>query len=102
MTDPRHKALLALYGAMLRLYPANFRREFGQEMLAAFGDAIDERGPVAALSLLISDFVPSLLHEHLEDSSGVVFAIRALLCAFPPLALYAAAIARVGKMEELL
>jgi len=100
MPDRKHKLLLALYAALLHLYPANFRRQFGQEMLAAFADTRDERGLVAALSLLIGDLLPTLLREHLEDSSSLVFIIRALLCALPPLILYTVAVAHVQNIDE--
>src|ERR1043165_2893070 len=100
MPDRKQQFLLALYSILLRLYPASFRNQFGQEMLDAFSEVLEGRGTLAAFSLLMSDLLPTLLREHLEDCSSILLAIRGLLCLLPPIALYALVLAHIQNLDE--
>jgi hypothetical protein len=61
--------VLRVYAGLLRLYPAQFQREFGEEMQSVFAEALDASragGPGARLRLLgreLRDLPGSLLHE---------------------------------------
>jgi hypothetical protein len=96
----KNKPLVALYAALLHLYPSSFRRRFGQEMLAAFSDLLNDFGPLPAISVLLREFLRSLFREHSDDPSSLVFAIRALLCPLPPMILYAIVLANVRDFDE--
>src|SRR5688500_1920600 len=96
-TDNR---LLAVYAMLLRLYPASFRRQFGAEMLETFSELLNCHGPVAASLLILREFLPTLLREHLDDPSSVGRLIRGMLCPIPALMIYAALVARVVNVEE--
>jgi hypothetical protein len=45
---PPHRASRVLYRAVLRLYPANFRERFGDDLDRDFADLIEQRGAIAA------------------------------------------------------
>jgi len=96
-TDNR---LLAVYAALLRLYPLSFRRQFGAEMLETFSELLNYHGPVVASLLILREFFPTLLREHLDDPSSIGRLIRGMLCPIPVLIIYAASIARVENVEE--
>jgi hypothetical protein len=64
----------ALYRLLLQFYPRSFRREYGELMQQAYRDlyrdAEKNRGYLGVLSLwgrILSDFVSSVLWEHLDD-----------------------------------
>jgi hypothetical protein len=64
----------ALYRLLLQFYPRAFRREYGELMQQAYRDlcrdAEKNRGLLGVLSLwgrILSDFVPSVLWEYLDD-----------------------------------
>jgi len=101
MAKPRHKPLLDLYAALLHLYPASFRHQFRGEMLATFSDILEDRGRRCAFLVVLCELIPSLLREHLDDSSSFVFSIRLLLCALPPLGIYFAIVFHTQKFDEL-
>ena len=54
----------SLYRALLRLYPASFRAEYGEELLQAFAESSRRRGRVAAMGAAVSDVVPNALLAH--------------------------------------
>jgi len=101
MSNPRHKPLLDLYATLLRLYPASFRRQFRQEMLTTFSDVLEDRGRRSGLFLILCELIPSLLREHLDDPASLIFSIRALLCALPPLAIYFAIVSHAKTFDEI-
>src|SRR5678816_1332347 len=99
MNEPRHPFILSLYAALLRLYPSDFRRKFGADMLEDFSQLLDHHGPVPASILIFREFVPTLLREHLDDPASLSRLIRQTLCPLPALILYAAALSRVQHLE---
>ena len=54
----------SLYRALLRLYPASFRAEYGDELLHAFAESSRGLGPVAATFAAIRDVIPNALLAH--------------------------------------
>jgi hypothetical protein len=101
MSNPRHKPLLDLYAALLHLYPASFRRQFREQMLTTFSDILDDRGRRSGLFLILCELIPSLLREHLDEPASLIFSIRALLCALPPLAIYSAIVSHAKSFDEI-
>lgn len=64
------RRLLWLYEVLLRLYPARFRAEFGDEMRATFAQVIQEQtGSSRVFHILIElrDFPISVLREHIAE-----------------------------------
>lgn len=65
------KALIWCYGVLLRVYPRSFRREFGEEILLAFGDVVDSAvakngwAVWRAFALEVRDFPLALVKAHL-------------------------------------
>ena len=55
---------LSVYRALLRLYPASFRTEYGAEMLRAFAESTRGQGRVATTLAAIGDVVPNALLAH--------------------------------------
>jgi putative ABC transport system permease protein len=55
---------LLVYRALLRLYPASFRAEYGEELLRAFADSTRGHGRVSATFAAIGDVVPNALLAH--------------------------------------
>src|SRR5262245_38613684 len=55
---------LSVYRALLRLYPASFRAEYGAELLRFFAESNRGRGPVATTFAAIRDVVPNALAAH--------------------------------------
>jgi hypothetical protein len=100
MHNRKHNALLAIYAALLHLYPSNFRRQFGMDMLDTFSDLMHHRGPLLASSLILREFFSTLFREHLDDPASLARLIRLLLCLLPPLAIYAAVLAHIRNVEE--
>ena len=54
----------SLYRALLRLYPASFRAEYGDELLRAFAESSNGRGPVASALAAVADVVPNAILTH--------------------------------------
>src|SRR5688500_3992763 len=54
----------SLYRALLHLYPASFRAEYGEELLRAFAESTRGRGRVAATLAALGDVVPNALLVH--------------------------------------
>ena len=61
---------MRFYRALLRLYPAGFRAEYGEELAAAHAARIREHGgllaPFAHILLAISDVVPNAIGAHFD------------------------------------
>src|SRR5215212_4751817 len=55
---------LSIYRALLRLYPASFRAEYGAELIRTFGKSTRGRGRVATTLAAIGDVVPNALLVH--------------------------------------
>jgi predicted permease len=55
---------LSVYRALLRLYPASFRAEYGDELLRTFAESTRGQGGVAASFAAIRDVVPNALMAH--------------------------------------
>jgi putative ABC transport system permease protein len=55
---------LSVYRALLRLYPASFRADYGPELLRAFAESTRGRGRVAGTLAAIGDVVPNALLAH--------------------------------------
>src|SRR5262249_51076492 len=55
-----------LYRALLRLYPASFRREYGDELTAIFAHRVSERGQFAALMEAVADVISSAVAAHAD------------------------------------
>ena len=59
--------MIAFYRALLRLYPASFRTEYGEEMTAAFVDACADASGVRVIALLLrtaAQEIPNALAVH--------------------------------------
>ena len=73
-----------LYGLLLRLYPARFRKEYGEEAMRVLRERLrDERGPMARLRLwfdLVADAGLSLSREYRRAAVGLLH--RASGCRF--------------------
>src|SRR5687767_5051766 len=97
-TDKRHP-LIRSYAGLLRLYPADFRGEFADEMLAAFEETLRERGALYASFVVSFELFPTLLREHM-DSNGArgLRVLRLFACVFLPLALYVASLAKSSQL----
>src|SRR5262245_283453 len=54
----------SLYRALLHLYPASFRAEYGAELLRTFAESSRGRGRLAATAEAIRDVVPNALLAH--------------------------------------
>ena len=54
----------SLYRFLLRLYPASFRAEYGDELLRAFQESARHRGPVAGTFAAVRDVVPNAVAAH--------------------------------------
>ncbi|HEX6630249.1 MAG TPA: ABC transporter permease, partial [Gemmatimonadaceae bacterium] len=68
-----------LYRALLRLYPASFRAEYGAELLRTFAESTRGRGRVAAALAAVSDVVPNALLAHGAIlRQDLHFAVRAM------------------------
>ena len=59
-----HRASRVLYRAALRLYPANFRERFGDDLDRDFADLIEQRGAIAAWRRVAADLSRSLTDTH--------------------------------------
>ena len=55
---------MSFYRLLLRLYPASFRAEYGDELVRAFEESARHRGPVMGAFSAIRDVVPNALLAH--------------------------------------
>ena len=55
---------VSLYKLLLRLYPASFRTEYGEELGRAFAESARHRGAVANAFAAVRDIVPNALFAH--------------------------------------
>src|SRR5262245_4512916 len=55
---------VSLYRTLLRLYPASFRAEYGDELSKAFEESARHRGPVATAFVAVRDVVPNAFLAH--------------------------------------
>ena len=53
-----------VYRALLRLYPASFRSEYGAELLRTFQESVRDRGRFAAMLAAIADVIPNAALAH--------------------------------------
>ena len=68
-----------LYRALLRLYPASFRAEYGAELLRTFAESTHGQGRVAAALAAVGDVVPNALLVHGAIlRQDLHFAVRAM------------------------
>jgi predicted permease len=54
----------AFYRALLRLYPASFRADYGAELTRAYEERVHQRGRAAAFLAAVGDVVPNALAAH--------------------------------------
>jgi len=71
LTPPAHRRLSAVFEILVRWYPAAFRVQFKQEMLATFQDWLNaEPAPLSKVQhlriagSLVADMLPAIIHEH--------------------------------------
>ena len=57
---------MKFYRALLRLYPAAFRAEYGDELCAAFAESLRERSKLSALVAALADVIPNAFLVHLD------------------------------------
>lgn len=58
--------MIPLYRALLHLYPAGFRAEYGEELTAVFADRLREVSPLRAMLGAIADVVPNAIAAHMD------------------------------------
>ncbi len=56
--------MLRLYRALLRLFPASFRAEYGSELASTFEESVRGRGRVAGTMAAVRDVVPNAFLAH--------------------------------------
>jgi predicted permease len=57
---------MRFYRALLRLYPAAFRAEYGEELCAAFAESLRERSKLSAVLAALADVIPNAFLVHLD------------------------------------
>ncbi len=62
-TTSRH---VRCYRALIRLYPRQFRRDFGDDLVQVFADDLTERGALLGWRRALSDLVLSVPVQHVE------------------------------------
>jgi hypothetical protein len=70
-----------IYAALLRLYPRQFRQEYGDDMLAAFGEMRTRwvRGPIAFWTFVLRDTLGAAARERLDGMRWLATAACGLL-----------------------
>lgn len=58
--------MIGFYRALLRLYPASFRAEYGDELCAAFADTAGNASPARAAGAAIADVIPNAIATHID------------------------------------
>jgi hypothetical protein len=108
---------IRVYRALVRLYPARFRDEFGPEMEAAFERLLEERSaseqsraPARAWRIVLVELGPTLLREHAAAAGEAVDAgwhsprlrtiLRFGLAALLPVASYLILLGWVMSLRE--
>ncbi|HEY6141537.1 MAG TPA: ABC transporter permease [Thermoanaerobaculia bacterium] len=56
--------MIRFYRALLRLYPAGFRHEYGGELCAIFEERLQHSPPAAAMTAAVADVVPNAIAVH--------------------------------------
>ena len=84
---------LSLYSALTRLYPAEFRREFGSDLVQNFDDLSQARGPSAAWCRVALDLLVTVPRYRLESVMSTRSSSFTLL--FGPVALAVAGAASI-------
>ena len=60
-----------LYRGLLRLYPADFRARFADQMVQLFGDQVRDQGTARTWLKAMGDIPGSALSEHLRRNRSV-------------------------------
>ncbi len=69
----------AFYRALLRLYPASFRAEYGDELCATFAEGVRESSRLRSAAAALSDVVPNALAAHWDIlKQDLRYALRTL------------------------
>jgi len=58
--------VIAFYRALLRLYPASFRAQYGEELCAIFAEEVTRGSRMRMMARAIADVVPNALAAHLD------------------------------------
>ncbi len=88
--------MISFYRALLRLYPAAFRAEYGEELCEVFAERSRETSPAGAITAAVADVVPNALAAHFDIlRQDLRFASRTMRRA-PGFALTAIAIVALG------
>ena len=88
--------MISFYRALLRLYPAAFRAEYGDELCEVFAEQSRRTSRAGAIAAAIADVVPNALGAHFDIlRQDLRFAIRTMRRA-PGFALTAIAIVALG------
>jgi hypothetical protein len=95
-----------LFALLLAAYPAEFRREYGREMMQLFRDCyhteVRRKGLLGAVNLwayMLIDLARSAPREHLHDSNGELKGImKAIRTLVPAVIVYIAAVMIFGRL----
>jgi len=67
---------LRLYRALLHLYPASYRREYGYELVAIFAARTESYsglfGALVSMMLAFGDIVPNAIAAHFETDAALL------------------------------
>jgi predicted permease len=88
---------MRFYHALLYLYPASFRSEYGEELCTAFAARMGGRSALAMFFAALTDVVPNAMAVHLDIlGQDVRFTARALRRASPGFAFTAILVVALG------
>ena len=74
--------MTAVYRALLRLYPASFRADYGDELTRTYAENVAQQGRVAAFFAAIGDVVPNALAAHRDIlMQDLKYTVRSLIRA---------------------